>query len=43
MEFSRIIEKLAINWQNFTRVRLQLKSAFIIRPSFKAALVHCNI
>jgi len=24
--------KLAINWQNFARVRLQLKCAFIIRP-----------
>jgi len=25
-------DKLAINWQNFARVRLQLKFAFIIRP-----------
>jgi len=24
-------DKLAINWQNFARVRLQLKFAFIIR------------
>jgi len=27
---SRIVDKLAINWQNFVRVRLQLKFAFII-------------
>jgi len=27
-------EKLAINWQNFARVRPQLKSAFKIRPNF---------
>jgi len=26
-------DKLAINWQNFARVRLQLEFAFIIRPS----------
>jgi len=26
------IDKLAINWQNFVRVRLRLKFAFIIRP-----------
>jgi len=25
-------DKLAIKWQNFARVRLQLKFAFIIRP-----------
>jgi len=25
-------DKLAIYWQNFVRVRLQLKFAFIIRP-----------
>jgi len=25
-------DKLAINWQNFAWVRLQLKFAFIIRP-----------
>jgi len=25
-------DKLAINWQNFVRVRLQLKFDFIIRP-----------
>jgi len=25
-------DKLAINWKNFTQVRLQLKFAFIIRP-----------
>jgi len=25
-------DKLAINWQNFARVRLQLKFAFTIRP-----------
>jgi len=36
-DFQRIKEnmntdKLAINWQNFARVRLQLKFAFIIRP-----------
>jgi len=24
-------DKLAINWQNFTQVRLQIKFAFIIR------------
>jgi len=28
-------DKLAINWQNFARVRLQLKFAFIIRPIVK--------
>jgi len=27
-----MIDKLAINWQNFARVRLQLKFVFIIRP-----------
>jgi len=27
-----ITSKLAINWQNFARIRLQLKFAFIIRP-----------
>jgi len=26
--WSRIIDKIAINWQNFARVRLQLKFAF---------------
>jgi len=26
------LDKLAINWQNIVRVRLQLKFAFIIRP-----------
>jgi len=26
------IDKVVINWQNFARVRLQLKFAFIIRP-----------
>jgi len=26
------LNKLAINWQNFARIRLQLKFAFIIRP-----------
>jgi len=25
--------KLAINWQNISRVRFQLKFAFIIRPN----------
>jgi len=25
-------DKLAINWKNFARVRLQLKFTFIIRP-----------
>jgi len=25
-------EKLAVNWQNFARVRLQLELAFRIRP-----------
>jgi len=25
-------DKLTINWQNFARVRLQLKFAFVIRP-----------
>jgi len=32
---SRITDKLAFNWQNFARVRLQLKFAFIIRPIMK--------
>jgi len=25
-------DKVTINWQNFTRVQIQLKFAFIIRP-----------
>jgi len=33
----RITDKLAINWQNFARVRLQLKFAFIIRPNYSCA------
>jgi len=28
----RITVKRAVNWQNFARVRLQLKFAFIIGP-----------
>jgi len=28
-------DKLAINWQNFARVRLQLKFAFIIRTKIQ--------
>jgi len=33
LSWSRITDKLASNWQNFARVRLQLKFAFIIRPA----------
>jgi len=32
LSWSIITDKLAINWQNFARVRLQLKFAFIIDP-----------
>jgi len=32
LSWSRTTYKLAINWQNFARVRLQLKFAFIIWP-----------
>jgi len=32
LHWRRIIYKIAINWQNFARVRLQLKFALIIRP-----------
>jgi len=32
--------KFAINWQNFARVRLQLKFAFIIRFLVSFQLVH---
>jgi len=32
LSWSRITDKLAINWQNFTPVQLQLKFALIIRP-----------
>jgi len=35
LSWIRITDKLAINWQNFARVRLQLKIAFIIRPYLK--------
>jgi len=31
LSWSGITDKLAINWQNFSRVPLQLKFAFIIR------------
>jgi len=31
LSWSKITDKLAINWQNFARVRIQLKFAFIIR------------
>jgi len=32
ISWGKITEKLAINWQNFAQVALQLKFAFIIRP-----------
>jgi len=32
LSWSKITDKLAIKWQNFARVLLQLKFAFIIRP-----------
>jgi len=32
LSWSNITDKVSINWQNFTRVRLQLKFAFKIRP-----------
>jgi len=39
-------DKLAINWQNFARVQIQLKFAFIIRPWGVAPALynsaHCN-
>jgi len=28
----RTVDKLAINWQNFARIKLQLKLALRIRP-----------
>jgi len=35
-------DKLAINWQNFVQVRLQLKFAFIIRPyDIYVDYLHC--
>jgi len=34
------IYELTINWQNFARVRLQLKFAFIIQPSCR---LHANL
>jgi len=37
-------DKFVINWQNFARVRLQLKFAFIIRPiSIMVLKARCSV
>jgi len=37
LRLSRITDKLAINWKNFTRVRFHLKFAFIIRTKIETS------
>jgi len=39
LSWSSITDKVSINWQNSTRVRLQLKFAFKIRPLRKLYLL----
>jgi len=38
LNWNRIKDDFAINWQNFAQVRLQLKFAFRIRPIVNAAV-----